>query len=188
MQKTNVILYENGKEMNTLHLNIVPNIGDTIKTNDGYFKVKERVIYTHPKCDTEDLFVSVERLIKNPVTGQFDHNGMSEYIEKQKEEIIVDEEETRRLNYKHNGDMLEIKFLSYENFLLENEKARNKTDKYCTIEEVINEKYCKARIFNPGLGCSTFVEDPWYLVYCVVIEYCYIENEQLLKNIFKKNH
>ena len=90
MQKMNVILYENSKEIDTLHLNIVPNIGDTIKTNMGYFKVKERIIYTHPRCETEDLLVSVERLIKNPVTGEFDHNGMSEYIEKQKEKIIVD--------------------------------------------------------------------------------------------------
>ena len=154
----------------------------------GYFKVKERIIYTPPRCETEALLVSVERLIKNPVTGEFDHNGMSEYIEKQKEKIIVDEEKTRKLNYVQNANLLGIKNTTYENFLLENEKVKNKTDKYCTIEEVINEKYCKARIFNPGLDCSTYVDDPWYIVYCVFIEYCYVEDTHLLKDIFKKNN
>ena len=188
MEKTNVIIYENNKEICTLHLKVVPNIGDTVKTENGFFRVKERVIYTHPKCDTEDIMISVERLTKNPITGEFDHNGMVEYLERKKEEIIVEADKTRKINYEQNVNLLGVKNMTYERFLIENEKAKNKTEKYCTITEVINEKYCKAKIFNPGLGCSTFVEDPWYIVYCVFIEYCYVEDAHLLKDIFKKNN
>lgn len=188
MEKTNVIIYENNKEVDTLHLRVVPNIGDVIKTENGFFRVKERVIYTHPKCDTEDIMVSVEKLTGNPVNGEFDHNALFDFLERKKEEIIIKEDETRKLNYTQNFSLLGLKGMTYDNFLIENEKVKNKTDKYCTITEIINEKYCKAQIFNPGLGCSTFVEDPWYIVYCVFIEYCYVENADLLKNIFKKKH
>ena len=188
MEKTNVIIYENNKEICTLHLRVIPNIGDTIKTENGFFRVKERVIYTHPKCDTEDIMISVERLTQNPITGEFDHNAMISFLESKKEEIVVEADETRKINYKQNVNLLGVKDMTYEQFLIENEKAKNKTDKYCTITEVINEKYCKAKIFNPGLGCSTFVDDPWYIVYCVFIECCYVENEDILKDIFKKNN
>lgn len=187
MVKTNVILYENGKEIDTLHLTIVPNIGDTIKTPDGYFKVKERVIYTHPKCEVEDLLVSVERLLKNPVTGQFDYNAMSECIKKQKEEIIVNEEKTRKLNYEQNCNILGIKNLTFEQFLLANEKAKKNTENYCKISS-INSQYCKGIIYRKNIDKPIFVEDPWYVIYCVVIEHCYVTNTDILKILFKKNH
>ena len=102
MEKINVIIYENNKEIETLHLRVIPNIGDAIKTENGFFRVKERVIYTHPKCDTEDIMISVERLTKNPITGEFDHNGMVEYLERKKEEIVVEAEETRKIIYTTN--------------------------------------------------------------------------------------